>query len=127
MNNKRLGTEFEREVCDILNRDGWWVHFISPDARGAQPFDIIACRDARCIVADCKTSKDHIFRINRLEWNQILAFDKWIECGNKCPILIVKFGDCIKFVSYNELKIYGKVDLKSAFEFSGALLRWWVE
>ena len=56
MNNKRRGTEFERQMCDILAKKGYWVHFIVPDARGAQPFDIIACRDGRPVAIDCKTS-----------------------------------------------------------------------
>ena len=125
MNNKRLGTQFEREVCDILNRDGWWVHFISPDMKGAQPFDIIACKNARCFAADCKTSKDHIFRMDRLEWNQVLAFDKWIECGNKMPILLVKFEDRIKIVPYLDLKFSGKIDLRKCFDFSDSVLGAW--
>ena len=38
MNNKKKGTAFEKEMCDLLAIKGYWVHFIAPDARGAQPF-----------------------------------------------------------------------------------------
>ena len=127
MNNKRLGTEFEREVCSILHRDGWWVHFISPDNTGAQPFDIVACKDARCIAIDCKTSESHIFRFNRLEWNQVCAFDKWIECGNKEPLLFVKFDGKIMIVPYLHLKFNGKIHLERCIEYSKGFLQGWCE
>ena len=39
MNNKKLGTEFEREAVTLLSQKGYWVHFITPDSRGSQPFD----------------------------------------------------------------------------------------
>ena len=45
MNNKDIGNQFEREICEILAKNGWWVHFISPNKSGAQPVDIIAVRD----------------------------------------------------------------------------------
>lgn len=112
MNNKRLGTEFEREMCKILKDDGWWVHFITPDASGAQPFDIIAVKDGTAMAADCKTSATPIFSINRLEDNQINAFDLWLKCNNGNPIVWVKYNDAIYLVSYLPLKALGKVDLR---------------
>ena len=127
MNNKRLGTEFEREVCDILNRDGWWVHFMSPDNTGSQPFDIVACKNARCVAIDCKTSESHIFRFDRLEWNQVLAFDKWIECGNKCPLLFVKHKDKIRIVPYLAFKFSGKIPLGACEVYSNDFLQRWCE
>ena len=127
MNNKRIGTEFEIRVCKTLNSDGWWVHFITPDRRGAQPFDIIACKDARCIGIDCKTSKSNIFRMDRLEWNQILAFDKWIECGNKEPLLFVEFNGKIIVVPYLYLKFNNKIHLEKCTEYSNEFLQRWCE
>lgn len=117
MNNKRLGTEFEREVCDQLRKDGYWVHFMSPDNRGAQPFDIVAVRYGVAFAIDCKTSKDHIFRVDRLEDNQVMAFEKWIACGNNEPVLFVKYKDSIKIVPYSELVDDGKADLDSCIDY----------
>jgi len=37
--------EFERKVVARFEKNGWWVHFMAPDSRGAQPFDIIAMKD----------------------------------------------------------------------------------
>ena len=47
MNNKIIGTAFEKEMCELLANRGYWVHFITPDNRGAQPFDIIAVKDGK--------------------------------------------------------------------------------
>lgn len=111
MNNKKLGTAFEREMVELLSKNGYWVHFISPDNRGAQPFDLIAVKDGIALAADCKTCEDHIFRLSRLEWNQVLAFQKWIDCKNSTPVIFVKHDDKIYMLSYAELMTEGKVDL----------------
>ena len=111
MNNKKLGTAFEQEMVKILSDNGYWVHFISPDNRGAQPFDIVAVKNGIALVADCKTCEDHIFRISRLEWNQMLAFQKWIDCGNGMPVIFVKHNEKIYMVEYDRLVKDEKVDL----------------
>lgn len=104
MNNKRLGSMFERELCDVLADKGYWVHFIAPDNRGAQPFDVIAVKDGKPLAIDCKTSVRDAISIGRLETNQILAFEHWIKCGNGNPIVAVKHKGDIYFVLYLELK-----------------------
>lgn len=111
MNNKKLGTDFEREVVRLLAKEGWWVHFISPDASGAQPFDIIAVQNGRAIAIDCKTSVTNNFPISRLEENQIFAFDKWGACGNGTPYVFVKYGNDIYAVPYEVLRENGRVHL----------------
>lgn len=111
MNNKQLGTAFEKFVVKRLAENGYWVHFIAPDNRGAQPFDIIAAKNGDAVVGDCKTCKDHIFRISRLEENQIMAFEKWIACGNTTPLIFVEYKAGVKIIEYAALKQKGKVDL----------------
>ena len=111
MNNKKLGTAFEREFCELLANKGWWVHFLAPSASGSQPFDVIACRNERCIPFDCKTSASHIFPYSRLEDNQICAFEKWLACGNENPMIAVKYKDNIYLIKYRRLKIYERIDL----------------
>lgn len=112
MNNKKLGTAFEREVCELLAQEGYWVHFIVPDARGAQPFDIIAVKDGKASAIDCKTCVAKNFNISRLEDNQIMAFDKWLKCGNGMPLLAVKHKDKIHWISYNELQAKQSISLE---------------
>lgn len=111
MNNKRLGTEFEREVCAWYADHGYWVHFIAPDARGAQPFDIIAVRNGEAFAIDCKTSIKNRFPFSRLEDNQKLAFEKWRACGNNEPLIAVKYQGTIYMIEYDYLKNRGVVDL----------------
>ena len=111
MNNKKLGNNFENMMCEILAKDGWWVHFLSPDRRGAQPFDIIAVRAGLAAAIDCKTCEDHIFRLSRLEDNQINAFEKWRACGNAHAYLAVLHDGDVYLIPYEYIKEHGSVDL----------------
>ena len=111
MSNKQLGTDFENDMVNLLAEGGFWVHFLSPDRRGAQPFDIIAAKSGYAIAIDCKTCKDHIFRLGRLEENQIMAFERWIACGNDAAYLAVKHDDTIYMIQYQRLKKEGSIDL----------------
>lgn len=104
VSNKKLGTAFEGEVCDLLSAEGYWVHFIVPDARGAQPFDIIAVKSNNSFAIDCKTCEADTFTIKRLEDNQIYAFEKWLKCGNTEPLIAVKHNNLIYLLEYSELK-----------------------
>ena len=115
MNNKKLGTAFEREVVDYIAGTGAWVHFITPDERGAQPFDIIAVRNNVGIAIECKTlaGNKRYFSIDRLEPNQIMAFEKWLACGNETPLIFVKWGEAIKVIPYSELKAKKKIDMEN--------------
>lgn len=114
MNNKRHGTKFEKEVVDYLSGKGFWVHFMSPDERCAQPFDIIAVKSGRACAIECKTltTNKRYFTINRLEDNQVLAFEKWLACGNIDPIIYVEYGDAIKAFTYLELKEKKRIDMR---------------
>ena len=112
MNNKRTGNDFENEFCQILRDENYWVHFITPNQAGAQPFDVIAVKNGTAYAFDCKTCVDRWFRISRLEDNQILAFEKWMMCGNNIPMVAIKHNERIYIVSYIELKTKGKVDLE---------------
>lgn len=111
MNNKRLGTAFEREVCELLSHNGYWVHFISPDSRGAQPFDIIAVKNGRAVAIDCKTCAASRITLTRLEDNQVLAFEKWLKCGNDMPLIFIKHQEKIYVVEYSDLKEKKSVQL----------------
>ena len=111
MNNKRLGTAFEREFCELLAARGFWVHFMSPSASGAQPCDIIACRNNTPYLFDCKTCDDEVFRLSRLEDNQMLAFEKFYKTGNKNCFIAVKHKGKIYQVNYECLKALKKIEL----------------
>lgn len=113
MNNKRLGTAWEREFCQILAKHGWWVHFIAPAATGGQPFDVIAAKDGVPMAFDCKTSATKRFSINRLEQNQIMAFEHWLRCGNEEPKIAVKYNNALYLIGYQHLKKVEVIDLEN--------------
>lgn len=115
MNNKRLGTAFEKRVCALLSANGYWVHFITPDIRGAQPFDIVAIKNGKALAVECKTleASKKSFNISRLEDNQICAFEKWLACGNEMPMVFIEHGEQAIYVCYyKDLREKGTVKLK---------------
>ena len=115
MNNKKIGTDFEREVVEWLSEMGYWVHFMSPAPDGSQPCDLIYCKDGKCWIADCKTSSRKKFSINRLEYNQVFAFEKWLGCGNFEPGLFVKYEGHIYGIPYLELQKKKEVELNEIY------------
>lgn len=111
MNNKKLGTEWEHKVCEYLSKNGYWAHFIVPDARGAQPFDIIAVKDGEAFAIDCKTCVAGSFNISRLEDNQIMSFELWLRCGNNNPVVAVEHNKHLHWIDYVELKKHKSIKL----------------
>lgn len=99
-------------MCELLANKGYWVHFITPDNRGAQPFDIIAVKEGKAIALDCKTlaGRNKSFSFSRLEDNQVFAFEKWLACGNSMPMIAIKWREEIYVVDYLTLK--GKKTIK---------------
>lgn len=122
-NIKKIGTDFEREFCRILADKGYWVHFISPDKTGAQPFDIIAVKDNKPYVFDCKTCEADTFNISRLEDNQIMAFEKWLKCGNSQPMIAIKHNSEIRLLWYEDLKAVKSIKISKLMRFSVIGLR----
>ena len=82
MSNKKLGNQFESELCEILSMYGFWCHNMAQNAAG-QPADVIAAKNGRAYLIDCKVcSTDKGFDLRRIEENQKLAMNLWQECGN---------------------------------------------
>ena len=110
MNNKRLGTEFEREVVEMLKANGFWVHFLVAN-HGGQPFDIIAVRDNHAIAIECKTLEDNkrYFPLSRLEENQRMGFEAWFRAENESAFVAVKHKGEIHLIPYRQLVEEGKV------------------
>lgn len=128
MNNKKLGSKFEKEICRRLASKGYWVHFIVPDIRGAQPFDIIAVKNDTAYAIDCKTCVADVFNISRLEENQVMAFEKWERSGNSVPVVVVEHKEDVICIEYEVLKAHGKISIggkKSekiqGYEFDGSV------
>lgn len=82
MGNKKIGNQFEAELCEILSMYGFWCHNLAQNSAG-QPADVIAARDGRSYLIDCKVcSTDKGFDLSRIEENQELSMRLWNECNN---------------------------------------------
>ena len=81
MTNKRLGNDFEQEVCEILSKHGFWTHNMAQNKAG-QPADIIAVKNKTAYLIDAKVCSSRGFALSRMEENQDLAMELWEECGN---------------------------------------------
>ena len=82
LNNKKLGNDFEAELCEMLSLHGFWCHNLAVKSEG-QPADVIAARNGKAYLIDCKVcSTNKGFALSRMEENQELAMTLWKECGN---------------------------------------------
>ncbi len=80
--NKKIGNDFEADLCEILFANGFWAHNMAQKAAG-QPADVIAVRNRVAYLIDCKVcSTRKGFSLARMEENQNLAMELWKECGN---------------------------------------------
>lgn len=94
--NKKIGDDFEKEYARILKNKGYWVTFLTPKRHiGSQPCDLVAIKNDKAILIDCKTCKTHLFPISRIEENQRQAFKRYLKCGNTTFILAIKYNNKI--------------------------------
>lgn len=114
MNNKRLGNAFEKEMAEKLKENGWWVTFLTPKQNvGSQPADLIAVKDNRAMLIDCKTCSSHLFPISRIEENQRQAFKRFRKCGNTNFILAIKYKNKVYEINLNDIDFKQKsIDLE---------------
>ena len=81
MNNKKLGNTFERELCELLARNGFWAYNF-PNKTAGQPADIIASRNGHPCLIDAKECTNDIFDTARVEENQKNSMMLWDYTGN---------------------------------------------
>jgi Holliday junction resolvase len=81
MTNKKLGNDFEQELCERLSGHGFWCHNMAMNKAG-QPADIIAVRNKTAYLIDAKVCSSKGFALSRVEENQELAMILWKESGN---------------------------------------------
>ena len=101
--NKKLGNDFEKELSEILYDAGYWVHLLNQNKNG-QPADIIAVKNRMAFLIDAKVCTYEVFPFRRIEDNQQLAMDMWIECGNVEPYFALKCRNEIYMVGYRTIK-----------------------
>ena len=82
--NKKTGTDFEQEVCQLLSEQGYWVHNFANRANG-QPVDIIAARMGRAMIIDAKVCSSGYFDVSSCSQRKInfLLKKKYMFLGTK--------------------------------------------
>lgn len=124
--NKRKGTAFEAEMCEILSSLGFWVHNFA-DRKNGQPVDIISSGHGVTEIADCKVCDKGFFDTSRIEENQEYSIRKWFWCGNRCAAIYFKMpnGDIYKYIMTDTLHLNQLLDKKRLKEDEiRALPRW---
>lgn len=114
-NNKKIGAEFERELCQYLYQQGYWTHFLNPAPDGSQPFDIIALKKGSVMAIDCKTCKTASFPLSRIEDNQEAAFTILKNNGGADCFFAIKYQNSVYIMEAEkllQLKQEGKKSIK---------------
>lgn len=105
--NKKIGNDFEIEFCEMLYKEGFWVHNLAMNQAG-QPADVIAVKNGKAHLIDCKVCTGKKFTLSRIEENQHLAMDLWWERGNGYGWFAIKIEDNIYMVDSHVLKYFSK-------------------
>ncbi len=108
--NKKLGNDFESELCDLLYQNGFWAHNMSANASG-QPADIIAVKNGKSYLIDCKVCSNGDFDQRRIEENQNLAMTLWTLCGNGHGWFALKLREGIFMTRYDALLRFRKIKM----------------
>lgn len=103
MSNKKIGNGFEAEFCEILFAHGFWTHNLAQNASG-QPADVIAARNGKTYLIDCKVCSVRGFALSRMEENQDLSMELWKACGNGEGWFAVLIGEQIAMIPHFTVK-----------------------
>ena len=127
MSNRKIGNQFESELCDILFAEGFWVHNLAQNQAG-QPADVIAVRNKKAYLIDCKVCSGKGFPLSRVEENQDLSMTLWKECGNGEGWFAVKLNETVYMIPHFTIKAYAHsqttMTAKDIFECGKPLDKW---
>ena len=127
-NNRAVGNSFEEELCNILFKYGFWSHNLKQNNSG-QPADVIAAKNKKAYLIDCKVCSNDTFPLRRIEENQDLAMEMWHDCGNGIGWFALKTtDDNIYMISHYVMKAYRDVKYslsrKEIFELGVPIEKW---
>ena len=128
MTNKKLGNDFEQELCEKLSEYGFWTHNLAMNKSG-QPADVIAVRNGKAYLIDAKVvSSNRGFPLSRVEDNQDLAMDLWNEKGNGQGWFALKVKDTIFMIPHFCIKAYmvqqSSLSLSEIFTLGKPIEKW---
>lgn len=116
VNNKKAGTDFEREFAELMAARGFWVHMFQ-DNKNGQPCDVVASRNGVTYLFDCKDCKNDYFLLSRMEENQYNAMHLFELTGNEKGKFALRFSnqriylidyDLIRYLQGKGLKKIGE-------------------
>lgn len=128
MTNKKLGNDFESKLCEMLFKEGFWVHNFTQNQAG-QPADIIAVKNGYAYLIDAKVCSDNKFPLSRIEENQHLTMNLWNKCCNGQGWFAFKVDDGIYFLPHGLLTSLDKANktlTKAYMRMNGMSFREWV-
>lgn len=105
MNNRKLGNGFETELCELLFAHGFWVHNLAQNQAG-QPADVMAVRNKRAYLIDCKVCSGKGFPLSRVEENQDSSMTLWNECGNGEGWFAIKIAEKIFMIPHFTIRAF---------------------
>ncbi len=127
--NKKIGNDFETQFCEYLFSQGFWVHNMAQNVSG-QPADVLAARNGKSYLIDCKVCTDDKFVLSRIEENQNLSMKMWEDTGNTEGLFAIYFGPekGTIMITHNQLKKFkGSSVTSKDLLFRGIPLIKWVE
>ncbi len=127
MTNKKLGNDFENRFVEILSQEGYWCHLFAQSQAG-QPADVIAVRNGKAYLIDCKVCSTRGFALSRMEENQDLSMSLWKSNGNGEGWFALKIGEEIVMISHFSIKALMReksvLNLTDIREYGVKLERW---
>ncbi len=105
MSNREDGNRYERSFCLKLAKYGFWVHNMAQNASG-QPADVIAVKDGKAYLIDCKVCSKGKFAFSRVEENQHYSMKYWNECGNGEGWFAIKLDLITYMIPYSVIEKY---------------------
>lgn len=127
MSNKSVGNRFEADFCDKLGAAGFWAHNMAMSQAG-QPADVIAVRNGRAYLIDCKDCQGDYFAKSRIEENQRRSMELWSDCLNGSGWFAVRMNQRIFMVEIWRMDMSDKKNLDFCWFMQNAVqLKQWVE
>lgn len=128
MTNKKLGNDFESELCELLSSQGFWAHNFAQNQDG-QPADVIAVKNKKAYLIDCKVcSTRKGFDLSRMEENQELAMTLWKECGNGDGWFAILLAGIVYMIPHFTIEAFANsqayLSPKEIFEYGKPLDKW---
>jgi len=129
--NKKLGNDFEARLCEILFEEGFWCHNLAQNQAG-QPADVIAVKNQKAYLIDCKVCSNNSFALSRMEDNQDLAMEHWKDCGNGEGWFAILIGESdIYMIPHFTIRALSKAQSslrnRDIIEYGTPLVKWLVK